>query len=298
MASLVEVKSKIQSTRNTKKITKAMQLVAANKMKTFQKRALASRAYSTKLLETLSVSQHNIQQLAFGEKRTEGPSLFVLVTSDKGLCGALNNRLINELFKSEEWNSKSESERLLITIGKKSTQAAKRLGYPVEKSFEGIYENIQPLEALKLIEKILPFWNEGKCKEIILVSPHYVNPFLIHTTKKTYLPFSQEMIESHLQYHDEVPDVQDVSPVAEENFEPSEERLLEILGQQLVYALFLQAFYELKASEYSSRMVAMKSATEAADEMIHDLTLDYNKARQAKITQELAELAAGTAALE
>lgn len=171
------------------------------------------------------------------------------------------------------------------------------MGIPIEKSFEGIYENIQPLDALRLIDKILQYWHDKSAKEIVLVSPHYVNPFLIHSTKKTYLPFTQKMIETHFE-HAENEKEPPAHIIPDDFMEPSEDRALEALAQQLVYSLFLQAFYELKASEYSSRMVAMKSATEAADDMIGNLTLDYNKARQAKITQELAELAAGSAAME
>lgn len=128
MPSLVEVKDKINSTKNTKKITKAMQLVAANKMKTFQKKALSSRAYSWQLLELLNHTTQQFEQLSYGETRTEGKTLYVLVTSDKGLCGALNNRLINALFKSNDWNEKSSDERMLITIGKKKHASRKANG--------------------------------------------------------------------------------------------------------------------------------------------------------------------------
>lgn len=293
--SLIEVKNKIQSTKNTKKITKAMQLVAANKMKTFQKKAFASREYSWRLLESLELLHANYKNLSFGEERTEGATLFVLITSDKGLCGALNSKLSKELFNSQEWNSLSPDERLLITVGKKSKLAAKRLGVPVEKAYEGIFEDMDPFNSLKLVSRIVSYWEDKKVKKIVLVSPHYINPFDIKTTQKQYLPFNKEMIQTHFDWRDNY-QLSEKMGISEENLEPGEERLLETLGTQLVNALFVQAFFELKASEYSSRMVAMKKATEAADDMIGDLTLAYNKARQAKITQELAELAAGSAA--
>jgi F-type H+-transporting ATPase subunit gamma len=293
--SLIEVKNKIQSTKNTKKITKAMQLVAANKMKHFQKKAFSSREYAWKLLEALQDLHTNFSQLSYGEQRTEGATLFVLMTSDKGLAGSLNTRLIKELLRSDAWNELSGTERLLITVGKKSKLAAKREGIPILKSFEGIYEDMTPVNSLKLVAKILEFWEENQCKKVILVSPHYVNPFDIKTTQKQYLPFTQEMIQTHFNWRDEQL-VEKTVPIAEENLEAGEDHMLARLGFQIVNALFIQAFYELKAAEYSSRMVAMKSATEAADDIIRQLTLDYNKARQAKITQELSELAAGSAA--
>lgn len=294
--SLIEVKNKIQSTKNTKKITKAMQLVAANKMKHFQKKAFASREYSWRLLESLELLHGNYKNLSFGEERTEGAVLFVLITSDKGLCGALNTRLGKELFESKAWNDLQPEERMLITIGKKSKLTAQRLGIPIAKSFEGIFEDMDPFNSLKLVSRIVHFWEEKLVKKIILVSPHYINPFDIKTTQKQYLPFSQEMLSSQFEWRDAYQTEGEKMSIPEDLLEPSEDRLLEVLATQLVNALFVQAFFELKASEYSSRMVAMKKATEAAEEMIDDLTLAYNKARQAKITQELAELAAGSAA--
>jgi len=294
--SLIEVKNKIQSTKNTKKITKAMQLVAANKMKNFQKKAFASREYSWRLLESLELLHGNYKNLSFGEERDEGATLFVLITSDKGLCGALNAKLAKELFNSDEWNSLKPDERMLLTIGKKSKLAAQRLGVPIEKSYEGIFEDMDPFNSLKLVSRILQFWKDGKVKKVVLISPHYINPFDIRTTQKQYLPFNEDMLKSQFEWRDLYELDSNKMSIPEDNLEPDEDRLLEMLASQLVSALFVQAFFELKASEYSSRMVAMKKATEAADEMIDDLTLAYNKARQGKITQELAELAAGAAA--
>lgn len=286
-----------------------MELVAASRMRGFQRKALGSRAYAWGLLRALQQNVGGLEQLAWGKKRTTLPVLFVIVTSDKGLCGSLNQQLLRTLWRSPRWKNLPPSERMLITIGRKSAEAALAAGVKPVKQFDGIRENLDPLTALKLVDKIVGYWERGECREIEIVSPHYVNPFVFHTTMKKFLPLSSEMVHSHLRWQD--PEAASAHPQEElapmsaptahtetALYEPSREEVVEGLARQLVQSLFIHAFYELKATEYSSRMVAMKNATEAADKMVQSLTLSYNKARQSAITQQLAELAGGSAAVE
>lgn len=301
MPFLVEIKKKISAVQSTRKITKAMELVAASRMRQFQRRALGTRAYAWSLLDALNMSRFGWEESPFAEQREKGPVLFVLMTSDKGLAGALNPQLIRTLWRSEEWKSLDPQERLLITVGRKSLDAALHAGIKPIERFEGVPEQMTPLQALEVIDPILRHWTDHGCRRVVLVSPHYVNPFTFHATLKTYLPFSEEMIRTHLGWREGQAGVSRESPSSEAQvvlYEPSLEQMRSSLSLQLVQSLFLQAFYELKATEYSSRMVAMKHATEAADEMIQNLTLSYNKARQGAITQQLAELAGGTVAVE
>ncbi len=291
MPFLAEIKTNIESTQSTRKITQAMQLVAANKMRVFQRKALQSRSYAQNLLKGFAFCRLHLDSLKYAEERNSGPVLFVLLTSDKGLCGSLNQRLINKLFKSEKWLALSQDDRLLITIGRKSYEAATRRGFAVAEKFEGISESMESLQALHIVDRIIYYWSEHVCKEVILIAPHYVNPFVAHTTMKRYLPLSEQTITTHFEWADKnAGDMQFSS--ASIIYEPSDERVASVLSSQLIQTLFVQAFFELKASEYSSRMVAMKKASEAADEKIHELTLEFNKFRQATITQQLAELAA------
>lgn len=291
MASLIEVRNKITSVTNTRKITQAMQLVAASRMKGFQRKALSIRLYTEGLLALLTKHEASLEQLPFSEIREEGKELFVLVTSDKGLCGAMNNRLVKTLFRSEAWNALAEDERLLITIGRKSYDAAKAQKVPVAKNFQQLPEDLDILNALKIVDELIGYWTRKEAKRIHLIAPHYVNPFTFETPVRMYLPFSKDLLRSHgLTVSEET----EPTPVEE----PDEERLGEQLSHQLAHMLFTRAFFELKATEYSSRMVAMKNATEAASELAKSLTLDYNKARQAKITQELAEISGAVAAME
>ncbi len=298
---LVEIRKKIASTRNTRKITQALRLVAANKMRRFQRKAESTRAFSWSLLE--GMHQARMEHMPYAQPREKGKTLFIIVTSDKGLCGALNARLLRLVLQSPKWNALPPEDRLVLTVGRKSAEAARRLGWNSAGAFEGVKEDLTPLDALPIVDRVLALWNDGTVREAVLVSPHYVNAFTAYPTEKTYLPFSEAMARSHLRWRDPEtadrndPEASVPAPHAHAASdlifqEPSPERVRQALADQLIQAMFLQAFYELKASEYSSRMVSMKKATEAADDMIRSLTLSYHKARQAAITQSLAELAA------
>lgn len=292
MASLIEVRKKIQSVQNTKKITQAMQLVAASRMKGFQRKALSSRAYATDLLKLLNERQELLAETAYGETRTEGKTLFVLLSSDKGLCGALNAKLFRALIQNPTWKSTPRDQQLVITIGRKAAEAARNEGIEVVEAFEGIKETFEPMVALELVHSIVSRWDTGQCKAIYLIAPEYVNPFVFNTTVKQYLPFTEEMLKSH-----NLPTLGETA-TTDHLYEPSQERVIEALTLQVVQSLMTQSFFELKASEYSSRMVAMKNATESAGEQVRSLTTVYNKARQATITQQLAELAGAISAME
>lgn len=296
MASLLEIKKKINGVKNTKKITKAMQLVAASKMQKFQKKALSSRDYVRDLLSMLEQNIQSDGTSIYSEQRTEGKTLFVIYTSDKGLCGALNTKLIKALFRSKKWTETPENERLLITIGKKCSEFAKNNGIAIEKKFIGVTEEMSNLEALEIIDSILEFWHQGDVKEVIFFTPHYENSFTNYPVQKQFLPFSKAMLKDHIGKNEQ----EEVEKITNKFmlFNPSEEDVTERLHQLITEALFLQAFLELKAAEYSSRMIAMKNATDAANTIIGDLTLTMNKARQAAITQEIAELAGAAAAME
>lgn len=300
MAFLIDIKKKIQSVQGTRKITQAMEMVAASRMKGFQRKALASRAYAKALVAGLDEARASWGELLFAESREKGKTLFVVVTSDKGLCGSLNQQLIRSLLREPRWNALGNEEKLLFTIGRKSFEAVHARGIPVEKRFDGLKEDLKPLDALVIVHEIVSRWTTGEVREVLFVEPEYVNAFTTRVLVKQYLPFSEEMVESHLgdgEAQSVKRKTQSASSDPKLFFEPTREVLIEKLAEQLLEALFSQAFFELKASEYSSRMVAMKHATEAAGDMIKALTLEYNKARQSAITQQLAELAGAGAAM-
>jgi len=309
--SLLEIKKKTHGIKNTRKITKAMQLVAASKMRQFQKKAIHARGFTQELLKTLYENLTEDHQSVYTDQRQKGKVLFVLYTSDKGLCGSLNTRLINGLFRSEKWKNLETDKRLLITIGKKSQNFANSNKIPVIKHFSGISEQINTLDAMQIVNSILELWvaetekEDDQIKEVVFLSPHYKNSFTFYPTMKTFLPFSRETIKHTIgdlegKYVDGVLE-EDSEEDDDKNdsmiFEPDQELILERLYEQILQALFVSSFLELKASEYSSRMIAMQNATEAADKIIGALTLAYNKARQQAITQEIAELIGASLAI-
>lgn len=299
MSSLLEIKKKIKATKGTKKITKAMQLVAASKMKTFQKRSLTASDFTEKLLAGLRLTGKSLNDTRYGEVRTEGKTLFVLMTSDKGLCGSMNAKLIRSLWRSDDWKQTPADERMLITVGRKAAEAARIEGVETAANFTGLKEQIDALESLKVIDAILTPWEAGEVKRVVLIASEYVNPFVFHVRSREFLPLRKEGLqelfmreEARAEASEDAPETLDAA-----FFEPGPEFAAEKLAEQTVQSLFLQAFLELKATEYSSRMVAMKKATEAADDRIKTLTNQFNKARQASITQQLSELASANEAM-
>ncbi len=333
--SLLEVRKRIAGVQNTSKITAAMQLVAASKMRQFQKRAINTRHYTWDLFEILqnTLSQEdNWGETIYTQKRENGKTLFVLYTSDKGLCGPLNNKLINSLFKSGRWTSLETKDRLLITIGKKSFSYAQSNKIPVYRDFVGLPEKITNLEIIKIIDVILDLWKfgtntekntsketeieetetdidmettanvdpENQIKEVIFIAPHYKNSFTFYPVIKRFLPLTQETIITNLHVSEE--EKKDITEAETETnymiYSPSEETVIKRLHEFIIQGMFIQAFLELKASEYSSRMIAMQNATEAAHRIMGELKLSYNKARQQAITQEIAELVGASMAIE
>ncbi len=291
---LLEIRKRVGSVRNTRKITKAMQLMAATKMRQFQKRAVSTRSY---VWELMGMLEGNLAgESLYTEQRARGKTLFVLYTSDKGLCGPLNNKLINALFRSEEWNALPAEERMLISLGKKGNDFAKARGISVHKNYVGIPEKMSAVEAMKLTDEILKVWRSGEVKRVVFAAPHYKNSITFYPVLKTFLPFSREMIlsnigpDEHARRHHRAANAQTI-------FEPSLARVTERLQEQIVITLFMGAFLELKASEYSSRMLAMQNATDSADKVINELSRQYNKARQQAITAEIAELVGASDAI-
>lgn len=298
MASLLETRKKIKSVKQTRKITKAMQLVSASKMKVFQKKAVSARGYAWDLLAVLKHHLTEQQRNVFMEQRETGKTLFVLYSSDKGLCGGLNTKLQKALFNSKLWKETPADQRLLITVGKKGYDYSNYNEIPIEKSFKGLKENMTTLDALEFIKPITDYWMDRTVKKIYMVAPHYKSTLVFYPLLKTFLPFSLEMIGEHLNVEEEEKR-EEVLPTTNTFmfFEPTEERVVEVLFEQVIQLLFLQSFFELKAAEYSSRMIAMQNATENAGDLIDKMTLQLNKARQAKITQELTEIAGAMAAM-
>jgi F-type H+-transporting ATPase subunit gamma len=259
-----------------------MQFVAASKLKRAQESTLASRPYAEKLDEVLA----DLATVLTGEdhpllvRREAGKRLIVLITTDRGLAGALNTNVIR--FAAQQITEGS-GELSVATVGRKGRDAMRRARVPLEAHFEGFGDRPTFADVLPLARLISEDFLAGKVNRVDIVYSHFVSTLSQKPTLDELLPIRpSEDTEG-------IPGNQFI-------FEPSPAAVLEQLLPRYVATRLYQAVLEGKASEESSRMVAMKNATENAEELIEDLTLAYNKVRQTNITREMIEIASGAQA--
>ncbi|MEO0795458.1 MAG: ATP synthase F1 subunit gamma [Verrucomicrobiota bacterium] len=289
MPSTKEIRGRIKSVKNTAQITRAMQLVAASKMKKAQDAAVAGRSYAVLLAEILvSVADQEIAQshplLAEREVKRRG---ILLIGTDKGLCGPLNSNLFKEVMGIKE-------EVAYVTIGKKATQFISRTKRPLMADFP-LSDKVSYSEVRAVVNYMLDLYEEGKIDTIEILYSSFVNTLVQEPVIFSIVPLAnlQTIIEDVKKRYKI--DLADTSHDEREVlFEPSSQAILEELPALYVKQLIYQSLLGAKASEHSARMVAMKSATDNAKNLVSDLTLQYNKARQAAITQEILEIAAAT----
>ncbi len=304
MAGTKEIKRRIRSVRNTKKITKAMELVAASKMKRAVSATLASRLYASYSSEILSSVAKNLQESThpFFNEQIEGKTLVVLITSNRGLCGGYNSQIIKKTFqKLKELSPKTvfgefpqrrslgNSEIDILTVGKKGDMAMRRINQNIMGVFSEMSDvnitlsNIAPLSKLVMDE-----YKNLKYKKVYIAYTHFASALVQRPIIKQLLPISKEFL-SPLLDKERV----GVRSKIDYLFEGDFNTLIGSLAEKITRMQIYQMLLESNASEQSSRMVAMKNASDASSEMIDDLTLVFNKARQANITREISEISAG-----
>lgn len=312
------IKGRIKSVKNTKKITKAMEMVAAAKMRKAVDAAVATREYAViakELLDRLAyLDEPNIPIL---EMRPVKKVLAVLVSSNRGLCGSFNSNLFK---KAKEVLSDTDSlaqhraesgigitpengvDIDVLGIGKKSVLFAKREGYEIT----GVYDNLGDRpdfgDIVSISSEVIERFNNKEYDKVVVVYANYVNSLTQNAKVRQLLPISpldiEKMIQEIATDDTDAAKDQEETPIQTYYFEPSLDDIIEYVMPRLVETQLYQAVLESAASEHSARMMAMKNASENAGELIKELTLTFNKARQAAITQEIAEIAGGAAALE
>ena len=293
-----EIKRRIKGVTNTKQITKTMEMVAASSMRRAQNSALQTRLYAEEALEILVNLSGQIKNFSHPllKKREVKKITLILITSDRGLCGALNTNVINRAHQSCSEFSKEKIE--VITVGKRGRDSMLRLGYQVVADFSGL-KKIELADVLPVIKLVLTAYEKEKTDQVILAYNHFISTLVQKPVVKNILPLDENhllKIASELAGEKET-EVKKHRQSFAYKFEPSPVKVLSKLIPHLVEMQIFQAALESLASEHSARMVAMKNATEAAEEIISDLALTYNQARQAAITNEIAEIAAGAEAL-
>lgn len=294
MAGTKEIKRRIKSVKNTKKITKAMELVAASKMKRAVSSTLASRLYaeySWEVLTSIANSAEEITNPLFVQREIK-KTLLVLVTSNRGLCGAYNAQVTKKaisLLKNQNENTD------ILTIGKKGDAAMRRVGKNVIASFTELPDNITLENIVPISKLIIDEYTAGNYDKVVVAYTDFVSALTQKPNIKQVLPVSKsdlkELIENLGENMERAPE--QTAQKTNYLFEGDVNALIGSLAQKLVRMQIYQMLLESNASEQSSRMVAMKNASEASGEMIDDLTLVFNKARQANITREISEISAG-----
>jgi len=290
MASTKEVKRRIKSVKSTQKITKAMELVAASKMKRAVASTLASRFYAEYSWEVLASIGRNVEEIThplFVEREAKN-ILLVLITSNRGLCGSYNVQVIKKalgLLKSQE------AELDVLTIGRKGDLAMRRLGRKVIASFLELPDHIAISDIVPISQLLIDEYGAGRYGRVLIAYTDFISPLRQLPNFKQLLPVSH--LEAGL------PSGSPASQSRKINYlvEGDKEKLIGSLAEKLTRMQIYQMLLESNASEQSARMVAMKNASDASSDMIDDLTLVFNKARQANITREIAEISAGMASV-
>jgi F-type H+-transporting ATPase subunit gamma len=288
MAAGKEIRTQIKSIKNTQKITRAMEMVAASKMRKAQDRMAASRPYADKM--------HNvIRHLAYAHSEYKHPYLqdreevkrvgYIIVSTDRGLCGGLNNNLFKEAINQlKDWSDKGV-EIDLCTIGQKASQFFKRVKGEIRASTSHLGDTPEIAELIGTVKVMLDAYDNGEIDRLYLVFNKFVNTMTQTPTVQQLLPLEQDEEEEQIKHHwDYI-------------YEPDAKPVLDNLLVRYIESLVYQGLVENIACEQAARMVAMKSASDNAGSLIDELELAYNKARQAAITQELSEIVAGAAAV-
>jgi len=283
MPSQREIRRRISSVRNIKQITRAMQFVAASKLKRAQDATLQSRPYADKIDEVLAdlASVLGEEEHPLLAKREGGTRLLVLMTTDRGLAGSLNTNTIRHI---SEIITGEETDIRVVTVGRKGHGAMRRARVPIAATFDGFGDRPGFASVVALSRLLTDDYIAGTYSRIDLVYPRFVSTLVQRPIVDQLLPVEPSS------------DVDAGIPGRQFIFEPSPDAVLRQLLPRYVATRVYQAVLELTASEQSARMVAMKNATENAQELIEDLTLTYNKVRQANITREMIEIATGAQA--
>ncbi len=283
MATAKEIRGQIKAVQNTAKITKAMELVAASKMRKAQDRVLAGRAYAEGIARVIGnlMQAHPEYKHPFITAREQVKKIGVIVvTTDKGLCGGLNT---NALKKALHLVKDAEVEVEAYTIGRRAAMFMRKIVKDMPAAVDDIPDATELNDVLGVVNVAMDRFAAGDVDEVHLVYSEYVNTMTQRPQSMQLLPCLQDQEASHPGYWDYI-------------YEPDSKSAMDGLLRRYVESLVYHAVLENKACEHSARMVAMKSATDNAKGIVKDLKITYNKARQAGITQEIAEICSGAAA--
>ena len=298
MANLRDIRRRIKSVKNTRQITRAMQLVSSSKMKRAQDAAVAGRPYALLLADLLDTVGEKLDLSGatishpFFEKREVKTRGILILSTDKGLCGPLNTNLFRKIADEVKGDAK------FVAVGRKATQFVSRSKRDLIADFT-VSDKANFQELRPMLKMLIDAYKNGEIDTIEVAYPSFVNVLVQEPVIQSLLPIVDlrevlDQLKKRVAGEEEILAAR--SDSREMVFEPSAEEVLEQLPDLYVKVIIHQLLLESRAAEYSARMVAMKAATDNASNLVDDLTLDYNKARQAAITQEILEIAAAASA--
>lgn len=282
-----EIRTKIKSIKNTQKITKAMEMVAASKMRKAQERMQASRPYADKIRNVIGhlAHAHPEYQHPYLAQRPVKRVGLIVISSDRGLCGGLNaNMFRTTIMSMKQWRDQQVPINL-CTIGTKAYTFFSRMRGNIVGQTAHMGDSPQIADLIGVVKVMLDAYDKGDVDQVYLVYNKFVNTMTQSPQLEQVLPIKPEEGRKELEHHWDY------------LYEPEAKDVLDALLMRYVESLVYQAVVENLACEQAARMVAMKSASDNAGDLIGDLQLVYNKARQAAITQELSEIVAGAAAV-
>jgi len=282
-----EIRTKIKSVKSTQKITRAMEMVAASKMRKAQERMAAARPYAQKIRNVIGHLAHahpEYKHPYLQDREVKAGVGFIIISSDRGLCGGLNSNLFKATVRAmREWNDKGVKIEL-CTIGAKANGFFKRLGGNVVAQISHVGDAPQISNLIGVVKVMLDAYDQGRIDRLFVVYNELVNTMTQRPNVEQLLPVhgvDDPQLKHHWDYI----------------YEPDAKDVLNGLLMRYIESLVYQGVVENLSSEQAARMVAMKSASDNAGDLIGELQLVYNKARQAAITQELSEIVAGAAAV-
>ena len=288
MASLKEIDSRIKSTKKMKQITKAMNMVSSSKLRRAEKNTKQFEPYMEKM-------QDAITAIAGASKNSSHPMLrprhiqrsgYLVITSDKGLAGAYSSNVLKRLVNDIKEKHTNSDEYSIIVLGQSGVDFLKNRGYEVESSLVDVPDQPSFKSIQAIAKHAIDLFSEEHIDELKIYYSHYVSVLEDVPSVKEGLPLSQEYSS------------QGQGQMSSYEFEPDKDSILRVILPQYVESLIYGTILDAKASEHAARMTAMKNASDNATELIDDLSLQYNRARQAEITQQITEIVGGSAALE
>jgi len=295
VATLQDIRRRIRSVTNTRKITKAMELVAAARLRRAEARITQMRDYADRMQELTAGTARaaaSLRGLTLLQQREERTVAVLPITGDRGLAGAFNAQILRRAFALERQLRSDGKETRWLAVGRKGRSSLEFRRYALDRAWTGFTDRPSYADAQAIAHHLAELYEQEEIDRAVIVYNHYVSPLVQRVTEQEVLPISEELLR-----RDEEEEAEERALTGDFIYEPEPEEILARLLPVYLETELYRALLESSASEQGARMTAMRSASKSAGELIDSLTLAMNRARQAEITQEILEVVAGADAL-